>query len=1068
MIFLIILSGSFALISIPKESSPDIKFGIISVSTVYPGVNPADIDNLITEEIEQEIKDIDGVKKITSSSSVWVSSVSVELFNGVDTRDVLTDIKDKVDNITFPEDANDPVVREISTTNELMFQLLIYGDKNTFSNFYLNGKAQELKSALDGKWGIASIDLGWVSSSRADASSSSIADYDIQVLLSKPKIEELWISLRDISNTIRAFNKNTPIGSYTIWELSYDFRFQGEFSDVEELKDLIISANNSSTIKLSDIAEIVLDYPWDTLYSLILNDSETGYNYVSLDFNKKEGSNIFQNSASAKQLIEEYIETNPFSFQGLDIIYTKDTGDLIREDYGELGQTAIQTIVLVFFTILLFVWLRESLIATILLPLSFLITFIVLDTAGLSLNFLTNFSLVLTLWIAIDTIIVIIEWSSERLKLWYSRAASVLLAIKDLKAPLISGTMTTLVAFLPMMFLPGITGKFLSYIPITVFATLLAALLLSLTVSSALFLKLTKKMSSFHKDSSFESGLPEDEKKFLEQERAWKVQITQETLNWRGRFLESIGNFYFRILHSFLERSSTRWLAIIVPIILLILTFIFLAPRIGFTLFPGSDNGVLNISVSAPTGSKEKVLEPYISQVEKQVAKHPELKLANISVSGNRMSIYLELINKSERERTVFDIETEITADLSFLMEQWFEFEIQAEEWGPPSWKAVGIKLIATNTNLINSLKQVSRDFQEYLQSLPGTKNITTTSSDTPGQFVFEFDRDKLGFVGLTPDDLLNEIYFYTNGVTAGSIKSDFEDNDIVLKVAEFENYLSPSDIENLVIDTRIWKIRVWDFAQYSFSPGLSSVQREDTKIVISVESDLDIWVLPSDVQPDFLSFAQQYDYPTGISFSAWWENEENADLIWSTIRSFGIALFLIFSILVFQFNSFSRPAIILYSVVLAFLWVNIWLFLTENPYSMPFAIWFIALTGVVVNDAIIFVDRMMKNISKLEMSTQDISQNKYLDAISAAGKSRLQPIIVTTLTTVFWVLPLALQDEFWAGLGFTIIFGLFAGSLMTLFVIPALYYQSYLAPSIIWPFFYKVWLYFKKLILWK
>ena len=339
----------------------------------------------------------------------------------------------------------------------------------------------------------------------------------------------------------------------------------------------------------------------------------------------------------------------------------------------------------------------------------------------------------------------------------------------------------------------------------------------------------------------------------------------------------------------------------------------------------------------------------------------------------------------------------------------------------------------------------MSRDFEDFLRDTKGTKNVGSSSSDTPGQFVFRFDNEKLSFVGLNPNDILNEVYFYTNWLTTWSIPSEYEDNDIVLKIAEFENNVSPSDIENLVINTRIWEVRVGDFATYSFEPGLSSILRDNSKITINVDSDLDTWFLPSDIQPLLLDFAAQYSYPQGISFSAGGENEENAELIAATLQSFGIAIFLIFSILVFQFNSFSRPAIIIYSVVLALLWVNIGLFITWNPYSMPFAIWFIALTWVVVNDAIIFVDRMMKNIAKLEKRIKLPTEKDYLDAISAAGKSRLQPIIVTTLTTVFWVLPLALQDEFWAGLWFTIIFGLFAGSSMTLFVIPSLYYQVYI-----------------------
>ncbi|MCH2188389.1 efflux RND transporter permease subunit [Candidatus Gracilibacteria bacterium] len=1043
-IFLIILSGIFSLISIPKESSPDIKFGIIGITTVYPGVNPEDIDSLITDEIEKEIKDIDGIKSIDSTSSVGVSSVSVELFNGVDTRDVMTDIKDKIDGISFPEDAEDPNVIEISTSNELMFQLLIYGPKDTFSNFFLNSKAQEMKSALEGKGGISSIDLGGLSSTRADASSSSIDDYDIEVLISRDKIQELGLSLRDISSQIRSFNKNTPIGNYTIGDLSYDFRFQGEFNSVDELKNLTIIGSDNSLLKLSDIAQIKTVYPGDNIYSLVFS-GETGYNYVSLDFNKKEGSNIFVNSASAKRLIESYVADNALGFSGLQIEYTKDAGDVIKEDYKSLSRTAVQTLILVFIVIFIFVGMRESLIASILLPLSFLITFIVLDTLGLSLNFLTNFSLVLTLGIAIDTIIIIIEGASERLKIGYNRGSAVLLAMKDLKAPLISGTMTTLVAFLPMMFLPGITGKFLSYIPITVFATLLAALLLSLTVSSALFLKLTKKYTTFQTEPSFEKSLSSDEKNFLVEQRSGKTQLTNQTLGLRGRFLEALGSFYFKILHSFLSHKKERLLAIITPIILLFLTFFFLAPRIGFTLFPAGDNAVLDINVSGPTGSKEEVLEQYLPRVEEKISAYPELEIANITLSGNEMGIYIELTNKNDRERNVFDIESSMLADLQFLVSDGFEMEAQAQEGGPPTGKPVGVKLIASNTKSVPDLKRVSKDFEAFLRDIPGTKNITSSSSDTPGQFVFLFDNNKLNYFGLNPDDFLNEIYFYTNGLKAGSIKSEFEDNDIVLKVAEFEEDLSPSDIENLVIQTRVGKFRVGDFASYELTSGLSSISREDRKITISVESDLELDTLPSEVQPQLITFAESYNYPAGISFSSGGENTENAELIQSTLQSFFIAIFLIFTILVFQFNSFSRPLIILYSVVLALLGVNIGLFFTGNPYSMSFAIGFIALTGIVVNDAIIFVDRMMKNIAKLEEFTNGTpTQESYLDAVSAAGKTRLQPIIVTTLTTIFGVLPLALQDEFWAGLGFTVIFGLLVGSSMTLFIIPALYYQLY------------------------
>ena len=1051
-LFLILVVGIMAMFSIPKESSPDIKFGIISITTPYIWVNPQDIDSLITEKIEKEIEDIDGINKITSRSSVWISSVTVELENGVSTRDTMTDIKDKIDSITFPTDAEETNVVEISTRNELLFEALLYSKKNNLDNFILTQRAREIQSILEWKNGISSIDLGgagaWI-----DQSASDGGDFEIEVLISKEKLELLDLSIASISNTLRSFNKNTPLGNFTIGDLNYDFRFEWELDSIVDLENVVIKGNGSSSIRLKDVAVIQKKYDDESIKSLWFYQ-ESGYNYVTLSFNKKQGDSIFAVSKSAKWALEEFLSQTP-DFQDIEVKYSQDLSEAIIEDYKNLGQTAIQTLVLVFLTIFIFVGFRESMIASILLPLAFFITFIVLNFMGLSLNFLTNFSLVLTLGIAIDTIIVIIEWAAERQRLWYSRKNAITLAVRDLKSPLISGTATTLVAFLPMMFLPGIMGKFLSYIPITVFITLLAALVLSLTLATALFYRISQKKKIFHKDQKFEDTLSPHESKFLESERNGKIPLTEEHLTLRDKFLEFLGGHYYNMLYSFLQSRSTRLLSIFVPFLLLILSFIFLSPRIGFTLFPASDEGVIQISIQGQDGANKETLTKYIAPIEKNLSDYEEMKVYYVTLAGNTIDVYVELTEAKGRQkswqRSVFEIEDSILGSMSSMESDGLLVEVSALENGPPAGAPVGIKLNAVNSKDIALLKKVADEFKEFLRTIPGTKNVSTSSANTPGQFVFEFDRQKLSYVGLTPDDILPEVRFYIAGIDSGSIGSTYEDNDIVLSLAEFEQELNPEDIMNLSIHTKIGDLRIGDYASFSFEPGLSSISREDGKITIGANSDLKTGILPSEIQPQLIEFAESYNYPEGISYSAWGENEENSALIQSTLQSFFIALFLIFTILVFQFNSYSQPIIILYSVVLALLWVNIWLFVTGNPYSMTFGIWFIALTGVVVNDAIILVDRINRNLDRLVRNSGDkiLELEDYVESLVAAGRSRLQPIIVTTLTTLFGVLPLALQDAFWAGLGFTIIFGLFAGSFMTLFVIPALYYSIYLKKKI-------------------
>ncbi|MDD2870697.1 MAG: efflux RND transporter permease subunit [Candidatus Gracilibacteria bacterium] len=1041
LIFLIIIAGIFSLYSIPKESSPDVKFGIINISVAYPGVNPIDMDNLITEKIEMEIEDIEGIKKITSSSSVGITNISVELDTDANTREILTDIKDKVDNLKLPEDSTDPNISEISTNSSLIYEALIYGDSELFDDFTLNNKAVLIKNKLEGKYGISDIGIGGVSDIKMGSSAGNAGDYKIKVLLDKSKIELLGLSINNIASQIRANNKDTPIGNFKVGDLTYDFRFDGELANINELGNIILNDNGVSQIKLSDIAEFEVEYPGKSIKKLGGFNKNTS-NFISLTFNKGVGANIFDASKNSKKALEDLLKSNT-EFNGLNVIYSKDMGDTIEEDYANLANTALSTIILVFFTIIFFVGFREGLIATLLIPISFLVTFIVLDTLGLSLNFLTNFSLVLTLGIAIDTVIVIIEGASEKMKLGFSRKNAILIAVRDFKSPLISGTMTTLVAFLPLMFLPGLVGKFLSFIPITVFSTLLAALVLALTLGSALFLTFMKSKKTYHKDEKIEKNMRPSDKLLLDIDRKNKEVRDTETFSKREKLLEGLGVIYEKMLGVTLNSLFLKLSFIIGPIILLIFTLVFLSPKIGFVLFPSTDEGVLNIEITGKSGLDEDYMSKYLSYIDNSLGKIEEMKVYYTTISNNKISVYVDLLDKVYRTenglRTVYQVEDVINDDLFVLKTLGLDVSVGAMKGGPPTGLAVGIKLSSDSANKFDALKMVSQDFEDFLNKTKGAKNVVSSSSDSPGQFVFKFDKDKLSNVGLNQNDILSELYFYTNGIKAGSIKSEYEDNEIIVSFKEFENTLTPQDIENIIINTKVGKVRVGDFASFEFKKSVNAITREDGNIIISVGSEVDTGYLPTEIQPLLDEFASKYTFPVGISYIKSGESQENMDLIVSTIKSLFISIFLIFSILVLQFNSFKQPMIVLYSIVLALLGVNIGLYVTGNPYSMPFGIGFIALTGVVVNDAIILIDKMNKSIKhKEEHNDRNID---YKELIIMSGKTRLQPIIVTTLTTVFGVLPLALQDEFWAGLGFTIIFGLFVGSMMTLFVVPILYY---------------------------
>lgn len=1023
----------FSLFTIPKESAPDIKFGIVSVNTVYPWANPEDIDSLITDKIEKEIKDIDWIKKIKSTSSVWISSIVVELNNWVKTADVMNNIKDKVQKINLPQDAEDPIVTEISWNSSTLYQVLLYGDANKFSYFDLFQKARILQDKIQWNYNIWKVNIWWTIWTMVNSSNSS--SYKIKVLLDKNKLEILWLSVAQVANTISEFNKNLPIWNYQIWELKYDFRLDGELNTIDDLKNIIIKNDGISKVLLKDIAKIEKEYE-NTPVSFLWFYNSWWFNYVSMVFDKDNASDIFSASVTSKSALKKIISEDVV-FDGLQITYVNDVAEMIIDSYKELWITAIQTIFLVFAMIFLFIWSRESIIVSVIFPLAFLITFMFLKFAWYSLNFLTNFSLILTLWISVDVIIVIVQWATDKMKLWFSRVPAVMMAINDFKAPLISWTLTTLSAFLPIMFLPWIMWKFLSYIPITVFVTLVACLFLSLTISSVFFVTLIKTNPKYHRDEKIEETLTAEEKMFLEEWREFKTEIWNSEMSFRERILDKLWQYYYLFLWKFLKNTFTRLLTIFTPIVLLILSFIFISPLIWTNLFPATDVWTMSISIKSQAWTSTESMQKYVPEIEKKVNKYEEIKVYYIKVKDNQITLNIQLTNHLERERlgqrTVFEIENLISKDMEYLKSLWLKVSSETAKNGPPSWLPVWIKLIASSSKYLDELKQVAQDFEKFLNTVPWTKNVGTNSTQTPGQFVFKFDNDKLTNMWLFPSDITRQLYLNIAWMNAWSIKSKYEDNDIKVKIEDYDNKLTASDVENLTINTRVWAVKVGDITDYIFKQSIDTIQREDWKITIKAESDFMDWFNPWTLQSELTKFAKEYKYPEWISSQTGWENAENAELVIAILSSFFIALFLIFSILVFQFNSFIQPLIILYSIVLAMLWVNIWLFITGNPYSMTFGIWFLALTWIVVNNAIVLIDKMNNNLKK------------WIDlrhSILNAGKSRLQPILVTTMTTVFGILPLAMQDAFWAGLWYTLVFGLLVGSVMTLFVIPVLYYM--------------------------
>ena len=1022
VLILIVLIGTFAAIRIPKESSPDVSFGMVVITTVYPWASSQDIDSLITEKVENQIKNIDGIDKITSTSVDSVSSTTVMLKNDADADTVTSEIQDSVRQLSLPKDANDPVVKKITSKNNSLFNLVLYSKNQNFNVDYLKERAWILENALEGKGAIDQITV------------TDGDKYDIEILVDQTKLESLGIPLSQVASSIQAFNSNQPLGTHKIGDREYAFRIDVDVSSIVELKQLPISVSSVNVTTLENIESIKKVYA-DTTDLTVWNKAQWDIGKVAVDimFEKKSSSSVLSAAVEAKKRIEE--EMKKQIYHDIWYFYTNDLWEYISEDYSDLAVNMVSTLAIVFVIVSMFVWGMESFIATISIPLAFFITFFVLNFFGYTMNFLTNFSLIICLGIAVDTATVVVQGASEFIKLGYRPLNAALLSVKTYKNSLISGTATTVVVFFPLMSLPWVMGKFLAYIPITIFVTLLASLFISLTITPALFFKSSREKKLFTPNPDAELTLTEDEKFILVQDRGGKVEKTESSQrSWRDKIFDPLNARYDKHLGTILQSAGKRVIVVIIPLVVTIFTMWLVSPQLGFIMMPASDNEYLTISLTAKVGLTKEAIKEKSQEIHQIFGTVPELVNYTSTIKGNKVDVLLRISKKWERKRSSFEVEKDLIAKLDHLVMQGFQVAVATRGNGPATGKEIWIKIIADGNASFDNLSKVSRDFKHFLASIPGTKNVSSSSEESAGQFLFELDDQKLALLGLTPQSIGPSLYLALNGLEAGSIKWEYDTHKIRVKYDDFSDGISPEQLMNTSIITPAGKVLLGNIGSYVFKPSTDAITREKNQITISIWANLENGYKAEPINAKLTEYAGKYQFPAGISSSAWGETEENSDLLLSLLSALIFSLIAIFAILVLQFNSYTQPTIISYSILMGFVGGSFWMLLTGHPYSLMFMIGFIALVGIVVNNAIILIDSANENMKLWHTRA---------DAIRESARSRLRPILSTTLTTVIGLATLT-SDGFFAPLAYTIMFGLSIATVMTLFAIPALYQDEY------------------------
>ncbi len=1086
MILLLAGWGIFSYTRLPLESSPEVKIPIALILVSYPGASPADMEELVTKKIETNISGISGIDKITSSSSNSVSSVRVQFDANQNVDDSIRRLRDKLADIKndIPEDANDPQLMELSLDDTPIVTFSLIGPYDSFS---MRKYAENIQDELEKIPGVREVDVSGGDQRQFEVSydPQKLTFYNINIVVANQKIA--------------ATNVAIPAGNFEGREFNYPVRADGKFFDVESLKNIpILHTNGGGIVYLKDIAEVKESAIEKTIYSRLSSEGSQPQEAVTIQVIKRTGSSILDTVNESKKIVDDKLKTFP---QGIKYSITSNQADQIKQDFNQLTHDFILTLILVVGILILIVGLKEAFVAGLAIPLVFFITFGVMLATGTSLNFLSIFSLLLSLGLLVDDAIVVVSATKQYMKTGkYTPEEAVLLVLNDFKIVLVTTTLATVWAFLPLLMSTGIIGEFIKSIPITVSVTLFASLLVALMINHPLAavlerVRFTKNFFfsivillvavgafSVAKHSVFGyvacgisfvaiisllfwyfgSGRKTLEANKDLASREWeddeliklklRTQGDRESATLKNKIIHGVIHFdrvlpvYEKYLRMLLATKKRRWFFIFSMLALFV--FACMLPASGIVkseFFPASNMDNLSVSMRGPSGLTLAEMDPIVKQVEEKLLKYPGIvnfstlvgnpgsaSNSRLSISSannsNTASIYVRLTPTTDKNRpTSYELADKIRADVANI--QGATITVSSPKGGPPSGSAFEAQISGDDLQILD---KIAKDLKPVLESIPGVVNSDISLRDAPAEYTFKLDPIKMEFYNLTAASVGSVLRTAISGTEVSTVILDNKDIDIT---ANFEKDKIPNleSIQNLqILNSAGQPVYLKDVAKIELTPSVDSIERIDQKRVVILSSDVKGKTSSTEVVSAFQKkVAENYKLPEGYEITYGGENEQNNESVASILRAMVVAGILIISTMIIQFNSFKKAMIVLVTLPLALIGVFVGMAIVGINLSFPGLVGILALFGIVVKNAIILIDKINLNI-KIGIP--------FFDSVVDAGKSRLEAIFITSICTIFGIIPITLSNELWRALGSAIIFGLLLSSFLTLFLVPTLF----------------------------
>ena len=995
------IMGLFSLQQLPIDLYPDIETNTIMVLTTYQGASAQDIEQNVTRPLENTLNSVQHLKHISSKSKENISVITLEFEFGYDIDVMTNDVRDKLDMVlkALPDDAENPIIFKFSTDMIPIVLLSVQAEESMPGLYKIldDGVANPL-ARIDG---VGSVSI------------TGAPKREVHIYVDPIRLEAFNLSIETIASIIGAENRNIPGGNFDIGSDTYALRVQGEFSDAQQMLDVVVGSKDGKNVYLRDVARID-----DSLEERTQQSYNNGQKGAMIVVQKQSGANSVAIANAIHEKLPSIQKTLPSDIK-LGVIV--DTSDNIKNTINSLVETVLYALLFVMIVVLAFLgrW-RATFIIVITIPLSLIASFIYLYGTGNTLNIVSLSALSISIGMVVDDAIVVLENVTTHIERGADPKQAAVHGTNEVAISVIASTLTLIAVFFPLTLVKGMSG--------VLFRQLGWMVCIMMIISTTCALSLTPMLCSQWLRLNPKQG------------KLFKLLFKPIE-----RALDALDNGYAFLLERVVRHKT-------VTILICVAVFVgsmSLTKFIGSEFFPTADDGRLGVSLELPIGTRVEIAQESTARLFNEwMEKYPEIQVLNYTVGqastdntfasmqdngSHIVSMNIQLVNPGDRDRGIVEIAQLMREDLKHYPEfKKAQVNVGGRRGGSMSGQSsIDYEIYGYDFTVTDS---VAQRVKRILESIPGTADITISRADYQPEYQVDFDREKLAIYGLNLSTAANYLRNRINGSTASYFREDGEEYDIkVMYAPEFRT--SIADIENILIYNAQGKsVRVKDVGKVveRFTPP--TIERKDRERIITVSTIVQGRAM-SEIVADAQPLLDKLDLPVGININLSGSYEDQQD----SFRDLGILailiIILVYIVMAAQFESLTYPGIIMTSLPFAFSGIVLILWATGTHLNVMSMIGSIMLIGIVVKNGIVLIDYITLNRER-GMSIRS--------AVVLGGKSRLRPVVMTSLTTILGMVPMAVGSgqgaEMWRPLGIAVIGGLTFSTLLTLLFVPALY----------------------------